>query len=154
MFHEFILELRPRSIECMYIYLQPTYEAEIRFESRGSKRTSVSGNIRSPQGNVVGKITPDDDPTVGYMKIGGLPAGHYQLCAYNFQGLGHFVQLEVEIYIDHTDEERKRFSQSVLDILKEERANNITKEEVEQEIAFMEQGLTKTLNPRKYISFS
>ena len=35
-YQEMILEIVPRKMECMFIYLQPNYRAEIRMESRTS----------------------------------------------------------------------------------------------------------------------
>ena len=35
-YQEMILEIAPRKMECMFIYLQPNYRAEIRMESRTS----------------------------------------------------------------------------------------------------------------------
>ena len=46
MFHEFTIDLKPRSVDCCYFYLQPDYSAEVRFETvmTNHHRTPVNGN--------------------------------------------------------------------------------------------------------------
>jgi len=62
----------------------------------------ASANFRSPAGQIIAKINPHRDSSVGEFTLKGLTEGYYELCMFNPRGLGGIV-IDVEIEIGLMD---------------------------------------------------
>ena len=58
----------------------------------------ASANFRSPGGQIIAKINPHRDTSVGEFTLKGLSTGYYELCIFNPRGLGAIV-VDVEILL-------------------------------------------------------
>ena len=138
-YEQFTMLLRPRSLECFGVYLEPGYQAEVSMESRNGE--VVNGNMRSPDGKIVAKLkTIDEIKNWGTMFVQNMPRGHYQICAFNFQGMAHVSQLKIEILVEFDEmAKRKHFEQRHEELehmiaeagLAPEAAGKVTKEDLE-----------------------
>ena len=69
----------------------------------------VNGNMRAPDGKIVAKLkSVDEVKNWGSMFAKNLPKGHYQVCAFNFQGMAHVSRLKIEILVEFDEIARRR----------------------------------------------
>ena len=106
-YEQFTLLIRPRSLECFGVYLEPGYQVEVSMESENSE--IVNGNMRSPDGKIIAKLKSIDEmKNWGSMFVSNMPKGHYQICAFNFQGMAHVSRLKIEILVEFDEIAKRR----------------------------------------------
>ena len=73
----------------------PGYQVEVSMESDNIE--IVNGNMRSPDGKIIAKLkTTDEKKHFGSMFVSNMPRGHYQVCAFNFQGMAHVSHVGIK----------------------------------------------------------
>ena len=62
----------------------------------------------STEMHLIDPITLDTVKSLDFTKAKNLPKGHYQVCAFNFQGMAHVSRLKIEILVEFDEIARRR----------------------------------------------
>jgi len=100
--HDFKLEIRPRRLECFYVYLAENYDIKVDVESE--ETSAFSATFRSPQGRVLARINSLGEHTNGYFTLKGLPAGFHELCIHTMGTFMNAITVNVNMFITIMDD--------------------------------------------------